>query len=43
VRTKVGLRTTVMRNEVRVDNVQHVLMGLLKLLDRFDANDYRTD
>lgn len=43
VRTKGGLRTTMMRNEVRVDNVQHVLMGLLKLLDRFDANDYRTD
>jgi hypothetical protein len=43
VRTKGGLRTTVMRNEVRVDNVQHVLMGLLKLLDRFAANDYRTD
>jgi hypothetical protein len=43
VRTKGGLRTTVIRNEVRVDNVQHVLMGLLKLLDRFAANDYRTD
>jgi hypothetical protein len=43
VRTKGGLRTTVIRNEVRVDNVQHVLMGLIKLLDRFAANDYRTD
>lgn len=43
VRTKGGLRTTVIRNEVRIDNVQHVLMGLLKLLDRFAANDYSTD
>jgi hypothetical protein len=43
VRTKGGLRTTVMRNEVRVDNVQHVLMGLLKLLDRFGPNDYSTN
>jgi hypothetical protein len=43
VHTRGGLRTTVIRNEVRVDNVQHVLMGLLKLLDRFAANDYSTD
>jgi hypothetical protein len=43
VRTKGGLRTTTIRNEVRVDNVQHVLMGLLKLLDRFGPNDYKTD
>lgn len=43
VRTKGGLRTTMMRNEIRVDNVQHVLMGLLKLLDRFGPTDYRTD
>jgi hypothetical protein len=41
--TKGGLRTTVMRNEVRVDNVQHVLMGLLKLMDRFSADDFSTD
>jgi hypothetical protein len=43
VKTKGGLRTTTIRNEVRVDNVQHVLMGLLKLLDRFAATDFRTD
>lgn len=42
-RTKGGLRTSVMRNEIRVDNVQHVLMGVLKVLDRFAPTDYRTD
>lgn len=43
VRTKGGLRTTVIRNEIRVDNVQHVLMGLLKVLDRFGAETYKTE
>ncbi|KIG14682.1 hypothetical protein DB30_06493 [Enhygromyxa salina] len=42
-RTKGGLRTTVIRNEIRVDNVQHVLMGVLKVVDRFAATDYGTD
>lgn len=36
-----GLRTTVWRNEIRVDNVQHVLMALLKILEVFDSEDYR--
>ncbi|PRQ04029.1 hypothetical protein ENSA5_11520 [Enhygromyxa salina] len=42
-RTKGGLRTTVLRNEIRVDNVQHVLMGVLKVLDRFEPEDFKTD
>ncbi|PRQ04025.1 hypothetical protein [Enhygromyxa salina] len=42
-RTKGGLRTTVIRNEIRVDNVQHVLMGVLKVIDRFGPDDYATD
>ena len=41
--TKGGLRTTVIRPEVRVDNVQHVLMGVLKVLDRFDPSEFKTD
>jgi hypothetical protein len=42
-RTKGGLRTTVIRNEIRVDNVQHVLMGVLKVVDRFAPTDFATD
>jgi len=41
--TKGGLRTTVMRNEVRVDNVQHVLMGVIKVLDRFSPEEFNTE
>ena len=41
--TKGGLRTSVLRNEVRVDNVQHVLMGMLKIVDRFGPEDYDTE
>ncbi len=36
-----GLRTTVYNNVIRVDNVQHNLMALMKILDRFDASHYR--
>jgi len=42
-RTKGGLRTTVLRNEIRVDNVQHVLMGVIKVLDRFEPHEFATD
>ncbi|HVI01563.1 MAG TPA: hypothetical protein VM869_22765 [Enhygromyxa sp.] len=41
--TKGGLRTDTIRPEVRVDNVQHVLMGVLKVLDRFEPGEYKTD
>lgn len=37
-----GLRTTVYDNEIRVDNIQHGLMGLLKILDIFEQDDYAT-
>jgi hypothetical protein len=43
VQTKGGLRTDTVRPEVRVDNVQHVLMGVLKVLDRFEPGEYKTD
>jgi hypothetical protein len=43
VQTKGGLRTTVIRPEIRVDNVQHVLMGMLKVIDRFEPGEYKTD
>ena len=43
VQTKGGLRTTVIRPEVRVDNVQHVLMGMLKVIERFEPGEYKTD
>jgi hypothetical protein len=42
-RTKGGLRTDTIRPEIRVDNVQHVLMGVLKVLERFEASEYKTD
>jgi hypothetical protein len=35
-----GLRSTVSDNQIRVDNVQHVLMGLQKILTRFKPEDY---
>jgi hypothetical protein len=35
-----GVRTTVYDNEIRVDNVQHALMGLLEIFAVFDAQDY---
>ncbi|MGB1016922.1 MAG: hypothetical protein ACPG4T_22475, partial [Nannocystaceae bacterium] len=36
-----GTRTSVYRNEIRCDNVQHSLMGILKVLTRFEETDYR--
>jgi UDP-N-acetylmuramoyl-tripeptide--D-alanyl-D-alanine ligase len=38
-----GLRTTVYDNTVRIDNVQHGLMALLKIHSRFSARDYQLD
>ena len=35
-----GLRTTVYNNEIRVDNIQHGLMALLKILKTFEQDDY---
>ena len=32
-----GLRTTVYDNSIRVDNVQHGLMGILRILKEFSA------
>ena len=36
-----GLRTTVYDNTIRIDNVQHALMALLKIVNRFSDQDYR--
>ncbi len=36
-----GLRTTVYDNQIRCDNVQHPLMGILKVLRSFGDGDYR--
>lgn len=38
-----GLRTTVYDNTIRIDNVQHGLMALLKVLSRFSERDYQLD
>lgn len=39
-RVRGGLRVAVYDNQIRVDNVQHVLMGLQKVLSRFKPEDY---
>ena len=39
-RVRGGLRTSVYNNKVRVDNVQHVLMGVQKILQQFEAEDF---
>jgi len=39
-RVRGGIRTTVYNNEIRCDNVQHNLMGTLKILQGFDEADY---
>jgi hypothetical protein len=39
-RVKGGLRSAVYDNQIRVDNVQHVLMGLQKILQIFKPEDY---
>lgn len=36
-----GIRTTVYDNAVRVDNVQHILMGVQKIIREFQPEDYR--
>lgn len=36
-----GVRTNIYNTRVRCDNVQHCLMGILRLLDRFADEDYR--
>lgn len=36
-----GMRTTVYDNEIRADNVQHILMGVQKILEEFRPEDYR--
>jgi len=35
-----GVRTTVYDNTIRIDNVQHGLMALLKIVNRFSSEDY---
>lgn len=36
-----GMRTTVYDNTMRIDNVQHCLMAILKILDAFEEDDYK--
>jgi hypothetical protein len=38
-----GLKTNPYDNEIRVDNVQHNLMGVLEILERFDKKDYTNE
>jgi hypothetical protein len=40
-RVQGGVRTTVYDNSIRVDNVQHSLMALLKILEHLPAQDFR--
>ena len=42
-RVRGGLRTRVYDNAIRVDNVQHVLMAVMKILDQFEPEDYRLE
>ena len=37
-----GVRETVYDNEIRVDNIQHKLMGIFKILRAFVSDDYRS-
>lgn len=39
-RVEGAIRTSVFNNEVRIDNVQHGLMALWKVLDRFEDADF---
>ena len=39
-RVKGGLRTTVFNNKIRVDNVQHVLMAVQKIIRAFEPEDF---
>ncbi len=36
-----GLRTTIYDNVIRVDNIQHNLMAILKILEVFEDGDYK--
>jgi UDP-N-acetylmuramoyl-tripeptide--D-alanyl-D-alanine ligase len=38
-----GVRTNVYDNTIRIDNVQHGLMALLKILNRFSVLDYESE
>ncbi len=38
-----GIRTSVHRWDIRVDNTQHNLMGVIRLLHRFGTDDFATD
>jgi hypothetical protein len=40
-RVEGAVRTSVFNNEIRIDNVQHVLMALWKMLDRFTEAEFR--
>jgi hypothetical protein len=40
-RLRGGMRTSVYNNEVRVDNVQHILMGVQKILKEFTPADFK--
>ena len=35
-----GLRTTVYKNDIRVDNIQHNLMAVMKITETFKPQDY---
>lgn len=39
-RAEGAIRTTVYNNEIRVDNIQHNLMALFKILHHFEDDDY---
>lgn len=39
-RVEGGIRAETYNNEMRVDNVQHGLMGLHRVLERFTPADY---
>lgn len=39
-RVEGGIRTETYNNEIRIDNVQHGLMGLHRVLERFTPDDY---
>jgi hypothetical protein len=41
--TRGGIRTSVFRSEIRVDNVQHPLMGIIKILREFEPDDYSVE
>jgi hypothetical protein len=40
-RVRGGLRSSGFDNTLRVDNVQHGLMAIFSILDRFSEEDYR--